>query len=66
LIPSGKSVDIWAVGVIAFAVMGGYLPFRDDNQARLLKKIVKEEPYFEPAFWSHVSEEGKVGTNYSG
>jgi hypothetical protein len=40
--------------------MGGYLPFRDENQRMLMKKICKDDPVFEKEFWDHVSDEGKV------
>lgn len=38
---SGKPVDMWALGVITFVLLGGYMPFEDENQARLFGKIVK-------------------------
>jgi len=37
---SGPYVDIWAVGIIMFAMLCGHLPFDDGNVERLYKKII--------------------------
>eukprot|EP01016_Furgasonia_blochmanni_P037092 TRINITY_DN4327_c0_g1_i11.p1 TRINITY_DN4327_c0_g1~~TRINITY_DN4327_c0_g1_i11.p1 ORF type:complete len:587 (-),score=117.16 TRINITY_DN4327_c0_g1_i11:267-2027(-) len=36
----GHIADVWALGVILFFCCAGYLPFEDDNIAKLLEKIV--------------------------
>jgi serine/threonine protein kinase len=35
----GSATDLWAVGVIAFAIVTGRLPWTEHNQARLLQQI---------------------------
>ena len=38
---SGVKVDTWSIGIILFAMTSGYLPFEDQNNEKLFKKIVK-------------------------
>ena len=35
----GKTVDMWALGVICYILLGGYPPFHDENQRNLFLKI---------------------------
>lgn len=37
---SGPLIDIWASGIVLFAMVCGFLPFDDDNVERLYKKII--------------------------
>lgn len=36
----GQEVDVWAMGVLLYALMAGYLPFDDQNIDSLYKKIL--------------------------
>jgi 5'-AMP-activated protein kinase catalytic alpha subunit len=45
----GLNVDIWAVGIIMYALICGFLPFEDKNTEKLYKKILSgsfESPIF--------------------
>lgn len=49
--PYTNAADIWSTGVMLFAIVGGYLPYDDDNIQRLLQKIVYTEVRY-PSFFS--------------
>lgn len=55
----GKAVDMWSIGVITFILVGGYPPFRDDDQKKLFRKIKKGKFEFDPDYWEFVSDEAK-------
>ena len=38
---NGLSIDLWACGVILFAMLCGYLPFDDKNNAELFRRILE-------------------------
>ncbi|XP_022910872.1 maternal embryonic leucine zipper kinase-like [Onthophagus taurus] len=50
----GESVDVWAMGVLLYALLAGYLPFDDTNIDSLYKKILSGK-YEEPVFMSQES-----------
>jgi serine/threonine protein kinase len=63
VVRTDNKVDLWAVGVITYALLGGYLPFGDDeNTPLLMKKISRVEYEFHNEYWSHVSDRAKVCT----
>ena len=51
----GGKVDIWSAGVVLFAMICGYLPFDDEDNSELYKKIINGK-YSIP---SHVSRQGR-------
>jgi serine/threonine protein kinase len=59
--PYGASVDVWALGVIAYILLGGYPPFYDEaeDQGKLFRKIVKGAFAFDSPFWDPVSASAK-------
>lgn len=57
----GKSVDVWALGVILFIMLSGNFPFNHSDQNALFRTIVKGNYSFEvdKHKWVDVSEEAK-------
>ena len=45
------SVDIWSAGILLFALNSGFLPFDDQNLAKLAQKIIYQEVTY-PAYFS--------------
>lgn len=45
-IPYSKSVDLWSIGVILYAMVAGYLPFDDDNISVQIHHIITKEPEY--------------------
>lgn len=52
----GREIDIWACGVISYAVLCGSLPFFDNNLQQLYRKIVERELTFAEPQWEHLSD----------
>ncbi|KAM8880947.1 serine/threonine-protein kinase H2-like [Synchiropus picturatus] len=57
--PYSCAVDMWALGVIAFIVLSGSMPFEDDSRARLYRSIVRGKYGFHGDPWSSVSNLAK-------
>ncbi|KAM3720546.1 Serine/threonine-protein kinase [Dirofilaria immitis] len=47
-----EKVDMWAVGVIAYILMSGIMPFDDDCRSRLYTQIITANYIYYPQFWS--------------
>lgn len=53
----GKEIDIWAIGVISFALMSGELPFSESDQdedLKIMRLIVSSGVAFGPV-WENKS-----------
>ncbi|KAG5176489.1 kinase-like domain-containing protein [Tribonema minus] len=57
--PYGTQVDVWSLGVVAYALLGGYAPFHAASVQTLFRSIVRADYCFHAKFWAHVSVEAK-------
>jgi serine/threonine protein kinase len=57
--PYGVECDIWAVGVIAFALLGGYPPFHSEDEDEVLTKSANADFSFDPDFWTPITPAAK-------
>ena len=39
---AGKPVDMWAIGVVVYVLLGGYPPFHDDGTKEGHRKVLVE------------------------
>ena len=47
--------DLWSVGVICFLLLGGYLPFEDEDEDKVFEKTREGQYYFHPSYWKSIS-----------
>eukprot|EP00467_Chlorarachnion_reptans_P022949 CAMPEP_0114523648 /NCGR_PEP_ID=MMETSP0109-20121206/21408_1 /TAXON_ID=29199 /ORGANISM="Chlorarachnion reptans, Strain CCCM449" /LENGTH=567 /DNA_ID=CAMNT_0001704987 /DNA_START=129 /DNA_END=1832 /DNA_ORIENTATION=+ len=46
----GEKADVWSMGVLLFMMVVGEYPFDDENDAELIRKILKKPVSYPPAF----------------
>lgn len=50
--------DMWSVGVIVFALMGGRFPYKEVEPRALADEARSTKLYFPPIPWNGISEDG--------
>ena len=59
--PYDKSVDLWSIGIIAFLLLCGYLPFDDKHSEREIARQTIQDPVpYDNKIWSKLSPEAKT------
>jgi serine/threonine protein kinase len=58
--PYDKSVDLWSIGIIAYLLMCGFLPFDDEHSEREIARQTIQDPVPYPSnIWKNLSPEAK-------
>lgn len=55
----GKPVDMWAMGVVLYILLGGYPPFSDDTKNHVILQILTGKVYFHEEYWTGITSEAK-------
>ena len=55
----GAEADLWAVGVVLYTLMSGYLPFQAPNTLEMFQKIKDGDFHFKHKEFQNVSDECK-------
>ena len=58
--PYNKAVDLWSVGVIAYLLLSGSLPFNhEDNEREIARQTVHDPVVFIPQIWKNITSDAK-------
>uniref|UniRef100_A0A7S2VET0 Protein kinase domain-containing protein n=1 Tax=Entomoneis paludosa TaxID=265537 RepID=A0A7S2VET0_9STRA len=52
--------DMWSLGVVLYILLGGYRPFRGDDEEEVERKIRYGEYKFHKRYWKDISEDAKI------
>ena len=55
----GKPVDMWSIGVIAYVLISGYLPFEAGTRLQYKRNALRGKLEFHKEFWDGVSMEAR-------
>jgi calcium/calmodulin-dependent protein kinase I len=55
-----KKVDSWSIGIIAYLMLCGFLPYDHESSIQeIARKTVNEKLPMKPKYWKNLSEEVK-------
>jgi len=57
--PYNSSVDMWAIGVVAYMLLSGQRPFHSQDKREKARMIRYDPVRFPDRYWAHVSAEAK-------
>lgn len=52
-------MDLWAIGIIIYLMLGRHLPFDNPDDKEIARKTINQEINFKHQVWSTVSAEAK-------
>jgi serine/threonine protein kinase len=55
--PHGKPVDMWAIGIITYVLLSGYLPYEATTRVQYKRQVLKGKLEFHRDYWENVSPE---------
>ena len=59
--PYDKSFDLWSIGIIAFLLSRGYLPFDDKHSEREIARQTIQDPFhYDDKIWSKITPKTKA------
>ena len=58
--PYDKSVDIWSIGIITYFLLCGFLPFYEDSDQEMARKIIQDPVPFRTEIWNKFSKEAML------
>jgi calcium-dependent protein kinase len=57
--PYSKNVDSWSIGIIAYILLYGKLPFYDNSKSTLKRIIIENQPKYKSSSLKNISNESK-------
>jgi serine/threonine protein kinase len=55
--PYDKNVDVWSLGVVAYLLLSGILPFDNDCDREIVRQTIYDLPDFTHSGWKKISKE---------